>query len=578
MARIQKGVYAYPVDASWADPESNWTNEANAIDGSYSTYATCALSGSSNYLALTQDATPMFGDEIVAIFTRLRSATADPANIVTWYYEDNLGQFSSQGNTSNDWSSTRLLSPTGISEWTWPMLRDLEFRPYGQFAGDDVSAVDLVVVTSEAGSSVGEWGDGGWQGSDYMTGHSEVVEDGNGNLYAPSPKGMFKHTNGGLGGVWAEQDGANTPAYDSYSRLASVYVSADEEIVVIDCIGDNGSAGSLRGDARIHVFGTSAHATAADEWISTTTIFDGTAGELVRTHFAPFLGLRANGDLIACFPYTSDGVDSQWGSSINTGSGWSTAAVISPMAGLSCAWATFVLLPNGEVIGAHSGSTNRLRLNTSNVWSAITDTGSAWYYGAGGSPGYVTSGGEDRGYLYAPIGTAVIDALRWNETAFATSVVSDYQAWNDFNDIPTCAMLTDEANDTIYLAYGGSQAYGRNFMGTKIVKSVDDAAWVEEDAFGFDSAGGIGAFGVAMMHMTTNADGDLVLGIINNEAVYIQHVLSAGVALESEVYPVDDVYPAGWDTAPTASQDLYAQVDETTASDTDYIYATDPSP
>ena len=37
-------------------------------------------------------------------------------------------------------------------------------------------------------------------------------------------------------------------------------------------------------------------------------------------------------------------------------------------------------------------------------------------------------------------------------------------------------------------------------------------------------------------------------------------------------YPVSDVVDTNWDTSPTSAQDLYAQLDETVRSDTDYIF------
>jgi hypothetical protein len=53
--------------------------------------------------------------------------------------------------------------------------------------------------------------------------------------------------------------------------------------------------------------------------------------------------------------------------------------------------------------------------------------------------------------------------------------------------------------------------------------------------------------------------------------------LSAG-SVETVIRPISDTAATGWDSAPTASQDLFAQVDEVTPSDTDYIYAEDPNP
>ena len=50
-----------------------------------------------------------------------------------------------------------------------------------------------------------------------------------------------------------------------------------------------------------------------------------------------------------------------------------------------------------------------------------------------------------------------------------------------------------------------------------------------------------------------------------------------GVA-EAVLYPTSDVAGTGWDSAPTAAQDLFAQVDEVVASDTDYMFTEDPNP
>jgi hypothetical protein len=52
-------------------------------------------------------------------------------------------------------------------------------------------------------------------------------------------------------------------------------------------------------------------------------------------------------------------------------------------------------------------------------------------------------------------------------------------------------------------------------------------------------------------------------------------VLDITTLLEPAVRPVSDVSGAGWDTAPSASQDLFAQLDEETPSDTDYIFSED---
>ena len=42
--------------------------------------------------------------------------------------------------------------------------------------------------------------------------------------------------------------------------------------------------------------------------------------------------------------------------------------------------------------------------------------------------------------------------------------------------------------------------------------------------------------------------------------------------------PMSDLVGAGWDSAPTPSQPLYAQIDEVVFDDTDYIFTMDPNP
>lgn len=63
----------------------------------------------------------------------------------------------------------------------------------------------------------------------------------------------------------------------------------------------------------------------------------------------------------------------------------------------------------------------------------------------------------------------------------------------------------------------------------------------------------------------------------STEAVGVADVVTPLSGLEL-IRPVGDDAAAFWDSAPTASQALYAQVDEVTPSDTDYIFAEDPNP
>lgn len=62
------------------------------------------------------------------------------------------------------------------------------------------------------------------------------------------------------------------------------------------------------------------------------------------------------------------------------------------------------------------------------------------------------------------------------------------------------------------------------------------------------------------------------------EFVAVLNLNLDAVASLDLIQPISDVSGAGWESAPTGGQDLYAQVDEVVTSDTDYIYAEDPNP
>jgi len=60
--------------------------------------------------------------------------------------------------------------------------------------------------------------------------------------------------------------------------------------------------------------------------------------------------------------------------------------------------------------------------------------------------------------------------------------------------------------------------------------------------------------------------------------VGVPSVVASGGEVQTVIRPISDTTGTGWDSAPTGSQALYLQVDEAVASDTDYIYTTDPNP
>lgn len=92
--------------------------------------------------------------------------------------------------------------------------------------------------------------------------------------------------------------------------------------------------------------------------------------------------------------------------------------------------------------------------------------------------------------------------------------------------------------------------------------------------------GGITVGICTLTHEAVSAVNPSTFTASSNESgvAYTTCVRESDLVLETVVRPVEDIFDDGWDSAPTASQDLWAQVDEETASDTDYIYTTDPNP
>lgn len=62
----------------------------------------------------------------------------------------------------------------------------------------------------------------------------------------------------------------------------------------------------------------------------------------------------------------------------------------------------------------------------------------------------------------------------------------------------------------------------------------------------------------------------LALAVTMNQAATMKAHTTTGLVFR----PDGDLLATGWDTAPTASQNLYAQIDEGVPNPTDYIYPT----
>lgn len=56
------------------------------------------------------------------------------------------------------------------------------------------------------------------------------------------------------------------------------------------------------------------------------------------------------------------------------------------------------------------------------------------------------------------------------------------------------------------------------------------------------------------------------------DPVGVTDSVTTDIASVQLIRPDADILTTGWETAPTPSQDHYAQLDEVTASDTDYVY------
>lgn len=131
-------------------------------------------------------------------------------------------------------------------------------------------------------------------------------------------------------------------------------------------------------------------------------------------------------------------------------------------------------------------------------------------------------------------------------------------------------ILSDDANDPgyVYCIYEGnlirrSTNYGNTW-----------AAWDTADNTVIEAA--------TIFTWAGTLGGATVIGCIGRDGAganeYSEVVIDLNAVVEEKIRPVADTSGEDWDSAPTASQDLFAQVDEATPSDTDYIYTTDPNP
>lgn len=117
-------------DASATDPNSNYTNDANAFDSMESTYAsgTSAGSSSTNYLMAEGTNAPSSGTSIIQVTARVYKQGG--SNTTAEIYTDGLAEMLGTTTTSaNGWNTpVTLTEPTG--GWTWAKVQSLEVKLY----------------------------------------------------------------------------------------------------------------------------------------------------------------------------------------------------------------------------------------------------------------------------------------------------------------------------------------------------------------------------------------------------------------------------------------------------------------
>lgn len=155
-------------DATATDPQSVWTNDANAFDNDVtpSTFAQNNLAGSvsSNYLMAEGTNAPTSGGTISQVRARVFGVLPTGAGALDFnaaIYTNSLGELLGTATRvaggSADWSSYVTLStPTG--GWTWQKVNDLETKIYKTSGGNDqndIYKVEVSVTYSDAGFTAG---------------------------------------------------------------------------------------------------------------------------------------------------------------------------------------------------------------------------------------------------------------------------------------------------------------------------------------------------------------------------------------------------------------------------------------
>lgn len=148
------GANTYYFDASDAgatDPNSVWTNDANAFDGNTATSATVSVSGStsSNYLKAEGTNAPSSGGNITQVRARVNDNSGSDIAEATIYTDglaESLG--SPQSPFGTGWGSYVVLS-TPSGGWTWVKVAALEVKIYSISGAGGVTRVEVEVTSDD---------------------------------------------------------------------------------------------------------------------------------------------------------------------------------------------------------------------------------------------------------------------------------------------------------------------------------------------------------------------------------------------------------------------------------------------
>lgn len=151
-------------DAAASDPDAGWTNDANAFDGSTTTYADTSQDGGSSLYNLFAEGTdaPASGGTITSVRARVWAYRGGPgSSIQADIYTDGLAELlgsptASSSTAGGAWGSyTSLSTPTG--GWTWAKVQALECNAWPNNAINNLMElyrVEVEVTYETTGSPV----------------------------------------------------------------------------------------------------------------------------------------------------------------------------------------------------------------------------------------------------------------------------------------------------------------------------------------------------------------------------------------------------------------------------------------